>query len=120
MRPRGLSSSSPSSTYVGQVARQKPQCTHLRRMASASRPCGVSRIQSARWVSIASLEVVHPAGIEDAGRVEGLLEAPVDLEQRRAQRMKHAERLVAAAEERGVAAQLVDGGAHVERIERAA
>jgi len=36
MRPRGLSSSSPSSTKVGQVAVQKPQCTHLRRIFSDS------------------------------------------------------------------------------------
>src|SRR5258707_13709495 len=34
MRPRGLSRSSPSSTKVGQVAVQKPQCTHLRRICS--------------------------------------------------------------------------------------
>src|SRR3954462_10565655 len=50
MRPRGLSRSSPSTWYVGQVAVQKPQCTHLRRMASASRPSGVSRMKSARRV----------------------------------------------------------------------
>src|SRR5215203_6806868 len=28
MRPRGESISSPKSTYVGHVGRQKPQCTH--------------------------------------------------------------------------------------------
>src|SRR5436189_4856975 len=50
MRPRGLSRSSPSTWYVGQVAVQKPQCTHLRRMASASRPSGVSRMKSASSV----------------------------------------------------------------------
>src|SRR5262245_30376533 len=53
MRPRGPSSSSPSSWYVGQVAVQKPQCTHLRRMASASRPSGVSRMKSASSVCTA-------------------------------------------------------------------
>ena len=29
---------------------QKPQCTHLRRMASACLPAGVSRMNSASWV----------------------------------------------------------------------
>jgi hypothetical protein len=32
------------------VAVQKPQCTHLRKMDSASRPSGVSRMKSASWV----------------------------------------------------------------------
>src|SRR3982751_5810142 len=53
MRPRGLSRSSPSTWYVGHVAVQKPQCTHLRRIASASRPSGVSRMKSASSVCIA-------------------------------------------------------------------
>src|SRR5919201_754444 len=52
MRPRGPSRSSPRTWYVGQVAVQKPQCTHLRRIESASRPCGVSRMNSARLVCI--------------------------------------------------------------------
>src|SRR5689334_16541656 len=94
MRPRGLSSSSPSRLYVGQVARQKPQCTHLRRMASASAPSGVSLIQSASRVCISGMargpsparrgaawsEVVHAAGVEDARGIEGGLEPLVDLE----------------------------------------
>jgi hypothetical protein len=42
MRPRGLSSSSPSSTYVGQVAVQKPQCTHLRKIGSLAATVGLS------------------------------------------------------------------------------
>src|SRR3954468_3559875 len=53
MRPRGLSRSSPSTWYVGHVAVQKPQCTHLRRIDSASRPSGVSRMKSASSVCIA-------------------------------------------------------------------
>ncbi len=32
------------------MAVQKPQCTHFRRMVSASRPSGVSRMKSASWV----------------------------------------------------------------------
>src|SRR3954468_7060125 len=52
MRPRGLSRSSPSTWYVGHVAVQKPQCTHFRRMASASRPSGVPRMKSASSVCI--------------------------------------------------------------------
>ena len=39
--PRGPSSSLPVTWYVGQVARQKPQCTQLRSSACASRPRGV-------------------------------------------------------------------------------
>ena len=35
------------------MAVQKPQCTHLRRMASASSPSGVLRMKSASWVCIA-------------------------------------------------------------------
>src|SRR5258708_29342489 len=42
MRPRGESSSSPSSTYVGQVAVQNPQCTQARRIFSEDATCGAS------------------------------------------------------------------------------
>src|SRR5438552_19065342 len=101
MRPRGLSSSSPRRSYVGQVARQKPQCTHLRRIASASIPAGVSRIQSARRVCISGRaypwsEAVHAIGIENAFGIEGALQAPVDLGDRGLQRMEDAERAIAA------------------------
>src|ERR1700674_4002411 len=47
MRPRGLSFSSPSKTYVGQVARQKPQWTQARRIFSDCETCG-----SASWASV--------------------------------------------------------------------
>src|SRR5438067_442496 len=54
MRPRGLSRSSPSTWYVGHVAVQKPQCTHLRRIDCASSPSGVWRMKSASSVCMAS------------------------------------------------------------------
>src|SRR3984893_15253291 len=47
MRPRGLSFSSPSKMYVGQVARQKPQWTQARRIFSDCDTCG-----SASWASV--------------------------------------------------------------------
>ena len=71
MRPRGPSSSSPSSWYVGHVAVQKPQCTHARRIASASRPSGVSRYSVERVWSASGLQAsgMHePSGIEHAAR----------------------------------------------------
>ncbi len=43
IRPRGESISSPQSTYVGQVGRQKPQWTHVSRSACARGPERVER-----------------------------------------------------------------------------
>src|SRR6267378_921104 len=108
MRPRGPSFSSPRSRYVGQVAVQKPQCTHLRRMASASRPSGVSRMKSARAVCISEFPSqlrIHAAAVENSLRIELALELPVDLHEGRPEGLKNADRLVASAKQRGVAAR---------------
>src|SRR5687768_16529528 len=115
MRPRGLSSSSPSTWYVGQVAVQKPQCTHLRRMASASAPSAVPANSGERWVCTGSEIGVEPAAVEDAVRVELALELAMDAIQRRSKRME-ARRACAARrspEQRGVAARLPGHAAHV-------
>src|SRR5881394_1156675 len=101
MRPRGPSSSSPSTWYVGQVAVQKPQCTHLRRMASASSPAGVFLNSGASVVCMERLQAgVHPSRIEDPGGIERFLQLAMDVVERRLQRREHAARLVAGAKER--------------------
>src|ERR1041384_69010 len=130
MRPRGPSFSSPRSRYVGQVAVQKAQCTHLRKMASASRPSGVSRMKSARAVCISKFPSqlrVHPPAVEDALRIELPLELLVDLHEGRGERLKNADRFVAAAKQRGVTARpfrrIADGarvGARAKPAQRSA
>jgi hypothetical protein len=70
------------------VAVQKPQCTHLRRMASASMPSGVPANSGASLVCIDASGVesglssearkagaLEAAGVEDVGRIERLLAA---------------------------------------------
>src|SRR3984957_5543726 len=89
MRPRGPSSSSPSSWYVGQVALQKPQCTHLRTMACASSPCGVPSNSGVKCVCTRSELGVQTAGVEDARRIEGLLQSSVNAHQDLAHGRKH-------------------------------
>ena len=99
---------------MGHVAVQKPQCTHLRRIASASRPSGVSLMKSARLVCIGQKSAIHAAGVEDrrAGS-KVLLEALVELHQRRAEADgTRRPSLVAAAEKRRVAARARRGFAH--------
>src|SRR3954471_10880313 len=79
MRPRGLSSSSPSSTYVGQVAVQKPQWTHERRICSETAMSGSASWARVKLVCIWSSHAgVHAAGVEDAYRVERVLEAAAE------------------------------------------
>src|SRR5690606_666733 len=64
MRPRGPSSSFPSSRYVGHVALQKPQCTQVRRMRSASAACSRELAKSENWVCMASELGLHATGVE--------------------------------------------------------
>src|SRR3712207_1593673 len=52
MRPRGESSSSPSSRYVGQVAVQKPQWTQVRRIFSDDCIAGSRSCSGAKLVCI--------------------------------------------------------------------
>src|SRR5512138_2014092 len=106
MRPRGESSSLPSTWYVGQVARQKPQCTQFLRMRSATSPSGVLRKESAMWVCMSEIGI-QPAAVENAPGVEALLEIAVQRGEHRGERCKHAIARGAAAEQRGVAAGCV-------------
>ena len=86
------------------VAVQKPQCTQVRRMVSASSPAAVPRMKSARWSAwwcgvfflvrvrrrSGSEPGVQPAGIEDAVRIEGALEFGLQkLRESRRQRLEH-------------------------------
>src|SRR3954466_2396747 len=116
MRPRGPSSSSPSSWYVGQVAVQKPQCTHLRRMASASRPSAVPANSGERWVCTSEVGE-QAAAVEDAGRVELLFQLALDAIERRLRR-REARNLRGAcrAEQGGVAPCCTGNASHGLRI----
>src|SRR6478609_1719454 len=79
MRPRGLSSSSPSSTYGWQVAVQKPQWTHERRIFSETAMSGSASCARVKLVCILESHTgVHAAGVEDAFGVERLLEAAAE------------------------------------------
>src|SRR6185437_14230231 len=72
MRPRGESRSSPSSTKVGQVAVQKPQCTHLRRIRSLR---AVSGSASCARVKLVCMALTHPPRIEETLGIEAFLHA---------------------------------------------
>ena len=114
MRPRGPSSSSPSSRYVGHVAVQKPQCTHARRIASASRPSCVSRMKSASAVLQRAIRKpgIEAAAVQDTRGIEHRLEPAMELVQRCGQRMKGADGLVGRAKERRVPSVVAREGAH--------
>src|SRR5512139_1632062 len=103
MRPRGESSSLPSTWYVGQVARQNPQCTQLRRMRSATSPSGVLRKESAMLVCMSEV-VNQAAAVENALGVEALLEGAVQIQEHRCERGKGAVNRCIAEEQGGVAA----------------
>src|SRR5512143_3535521 len=100
MRPRGESSSLPSTRYDGQVARQKPQCTQFLRMRSATSPSGVLRKESAMWVCMSEVGV-QPAAVENAPWVEALLERAVQHRERRRKRGEGALGRRVVAEQRG-------------------
>src|SRR6266571_5984215 len=88
-------------------------------MASASRPSGVSRMKSASAVCISEFPSqlrIHAPAVEDALRVELALELPVYLHERRRKRLENAHRLVAAAEQRRVAARALRRLAHGARV----
>jgi len=76
MRPRGLSRSSPSSTKVGQVAVQKPQCTHLRRMCSL-RAVSVERGHDPRQFSLFAFGGAGPLHATEVARSLGMTEIVV-------------------------------------------
>ncbi len=99
---------------VVQVAVQKPQCAHLRRIASASSPSALPANSGAMAVCmrgdrIGSKAGVEPARIEDARGIERSLQPLVNGAQRRRERRECAGRLVATAKEHGVAADCRSG-----------
>src|SRR5271170_1826714 len=75
MRPRGESRSSPSSTYVGQVAWQKPQCVHLRSCASQALNAGAASCVEVNSVRMRLRCEVEAMRIENAARIKGALDA---------------------------------------------
>src|SRR5262245_61064066 len=65
MRPRGESISSPHSTYVGHVGRQKPQCTHLS-ISDGAGGCSASNAD----VGLNAALTTSPDGSTAAGRLK--------------------------------------------------
>src|SRR5688572_3518708 len=92
MRPRGPSRSSPSTRYVGQASRQKPQCTQRWMSSRASRPGPLVAWGPRGSVYMRASGVletgVHAAGVQNAGRVEDLLERAVQAQHRSRERRK--------------------------------
>src|SRR6185436_17246129 len=88
MRPRGESISSPHNTYVGQVGRQKPQCTQSPTSAASggrwSSNAGTPASEAGTPRSIPSMANSDPsdetARREPVRRVELVLEAAHQLE----------------------------------------
>src|SRR6201987_2249948 len=75
MRPRGLSSSSPSRTYVGQVAVQNPQWVQVRSTFSDCAVSGSASCSGVKSVRTDSTPVDHAPRVEDPTRIESLLDA---------------------------------------------
>src|SRR5439155_10732469 len=72
IRPRGESISTPSTAYVGQLGRQKPQWTHrCRRSFAGASPLRYSL--KARGETVLAND--RSSGLEDARWIEGRLEA---------------------------------------------
>ena len=98
MRPRGLSSSSPSSTKVGQVAVQKPQCTQVRSTwlldwIAGSRSCSAVKLVCMR---LTVPRTCRP-GLRMPMRVHRRLDPARDAGQRRRLRRDHVDRGAHAA-----------------------
>src|SRR5215469_10439413 len=74
MRPRGLSSSSPSKTYVGQVAVQNPQWVQVRKIFSLAAVSGSRSCSAVKSVCTRSAPFDHPSRIEDAAWIEAFLD----------------------------------------------
>src|SRR5215472_81078 len=89
MRPRGLSSSSPSKTYVGQVAVQNPQCVQVRKTFSLSAVSGSASCSAVKSVRTGSAPFDHASGIEDPTRIKAVLDASSKRSQRRRLGLEH-------------------------------
>src|SRR5437763_16034659 len=74
MRPRGLSSSSPRRTYVGQVAVQNPQWVQVRSTFSDCAVSGSASCSGVKSVRTDSTPFDHASGIENPTRIEALLD----------------------------------------------
>src|SRR5580700_6998188 len=92
MRPRGLSSSSPRRTYVGQVAVQNPQWVQVRSTFSDCATSGSASCSGVKSVRTASEPVDHAPGIENPARIEALLDPTDECRQRRWLRFEHRDR----------------------------
>src|ERR1700730_14295411 len=75
MRPRGLSSSSPSSTKVGEVALQNPQWTQVRRIFSASAVAGFLSCAREKLVCILTFHP-HASRLQDSIWIDRRLQPP--------------------------------------------
>src|SRR5712672_1589712 len=92
MRPRGLSSPSPSRKYVGQVAVQNPQWVQVRSTFSDCATSGSASCSGVKSVRTASKPVDHAAGIENPAWIEALLDPTGERRQRRGLRFENRDR----------------------------
>src|SRR5580704_8011453 len=90
MRPRGESSSSPSSTKVGQVALQKPQWTQARRIFSDSAVAGFLSCAGEKFVCISKFRP-HAARLQNSIRIERRLQPPRECGEPLRLRLEHRE-----------------------------
>src|SRR5215469_1048330 len=74
MRPRGLSSSSPSRTYVGQVAVQNPQWVQVRNIFSDAAMSGSASCSAVKSVCTGSLPFDDAPRVQNTARVKSLLD----------------------------------------------
>src|SRR5215469_1730863 len=75
MRPRGLSSSSPSKTYVGQVAVQNPQWVQVRNTFSEAAMPGSVSCSAVKSVRTRSTPFEDAPWVQNPAGVEALLDA---------------------------------------------
>src|SRR6266436_2400814 len=98
MRPRGLSSSSLSRTYVGQVAVQKPQCVQVRNTFSDAAVSASASCSAEKSVRTRSTPFDHTPGVQDVARVETFLDPGGKRRKRRRLRLEDRD---GAAQRRG-------------------
>src|SRR3974390_629420 len=91
MRPRGLSSSSPVSWKVGQVAVQKPQCTQARRIFCDCAMSGSSSKAFGKCVCIGSELRAEAAALQNLRGIEAFLHAAGERRKRGRLRLKTAD-----------------------------
>src|SRR5439155_9876684 len=92
MRPRGLSSSSLSRTYVGQVAVQNPQWVQVRSTFSDCAVSGSASCSGVKSVRTGSSPVDDAPGIENPARIEAILDPSGERRERRRVRFEYRDR----------------------------